>query len=92
MFHVSLLIPATDTDGVPHTGGTILDFEIFATELFGAVARIPANDSDPIVYVVALASIEQGGAVVALARYGASLFGRNVRLSYLEQEEVILRR
>lgn len=103
MFEASILIPVTDNDGVPFTSDDYAAFESAAMSSFGGYS-IDANlwrgawrNAEGVefrdvsrVYIVGVSSIEQGTALVALARLAMAEFRQlAIAIRYLGQLEII---
>jgi hypothetical protein len=103
MIEVMMLVPVTDNDGDAFTGEQFAAFEGAILESFGGFSLVPSevagawrNDSGVIYrdrsrcYVIAVSSIGQGDAVVALARFAKALFSQEaIAVRYLGQLEII---
>jgi hypothetical protein len=103
MFEAQMLIPLADNDGEAFSQDVFASFEAAAVDILGGFTLYPSNVAGgwrddagrdvrdaSRVYSFALASIEQGAAIVALARFARGLFRQDaIFVRYLGQAEVI---
>lgn len=103
MLEVFILIPVTDNDGEAFTSEHFLAFEVVILESFTGFSIVPSeivgawrNDAGVTYrdrsrcYVVAVASIESGAAIVALARFAKAWFLQEaIAIRYLGRLEII---
>jgi len=102
MIEVQILVPVAGNDGAEFSADHHEAFETFAAELFGGVTRLPSNAAgvwieagtvyrdETRVYVVALASITDGGKVRTLADFVKAHYAQlAVYVRYLGTAEVL---
>lgn len=103
MFEVFMLIPLADNDGEFFTVEHFLAFEVVILDSFTGFTVVPSeivgawrNDAGVVYrdrsrcYVIGLASIEQGAAVAALARFARAFFRQEaIAIRFLGHLEII---
>lgn len=103
MIEVMILVPVADNDGDAFTGEVFLAFEVAILDNFGGFSLVPnelvgawRNDAGVVYrdtsrcYVIAVASIGRGDAIVALARFAKALFRQEaIAIRYLGQLEIV---
>lgn len=103
MFEVTILIPVTNNDGDAFGPAVFAAFEASILDAFGGFSVLPTdtigawrNDAGVVYrdrsrgYVIAVSSIAQGAAIVALAEQAKVLFEQEaIAFRYLGQLEII---
>lgn len=102
MFQLTVLIPVRDNAGIPFADGDFAAFEGLVLSLFGGMTRLPEMASglwaaagvtyvdDCRIYLVAVASIGDGGKVSQIVAFAKATFNQKaIFVAYLGIVEIL---